>query len=191
MTICYIHGLNSSHRSFSYLVHELDDDKHIMIDYDSRQRLEDSITQVMRFIPKKEPITLIGHSLGGVIAMVIAGRKLANVERLVTISAPLAGSQAAVYARWVVSGIPLIGDITPTAPHIREIANFKPDFPILSLVSTSGSLPTSKEPNDSVVSVSSQRAIASAKKVEIKANHFEILMHEKMVEQIRKFLNNG
>lgn len=187
MTICYIHGLNSSHRSFSFLVNEMDEGKHVMIDYDSRQRLESSITQVLRFIPKKEPVTLIGHSLGGVIAMIIAGRKLVNAERVITISSPLAGSQAAVYARWVVSGIPVIGDITPTASHIREIANFNPDFPILSLFSTSGSLPTSKEPNDSVVSVASQKALPSAKKVEIKANHFEVLMHEKTVEQIRRF----
>jgi pimeloyl-ACP methyl ester carboxylesterase len=188
MNICYIHGLNSSHRSFSYLVNEMDEGKHIMIDYDSRQRLESSITQVMRFIPKKEPVTLIGHSLGGVIAMLIAGRQLANVDRVITISSPLAGSQAAVYARWVVSGIPVIGDITPTASHIREIAGFNPSFPVLSIVSTSGSLPTSKEPNDSVVSVASQRALAAAKKVEVKANHFEVLMHEKMVEQVRKFM---
>jgi pimeloyl-ACP methyl ester carboxylesterase len=188
MNICYIHGLNSSHRSFSYLVNEMEEDKHILIDYDSRQRLESSITQVMRFVPKKEPVTLIGHSLGGVIAMLIAGRALANVERVITISAPLAGSQAAVYARWVVGGIPLIGDITPTSPHIREIAALNPAFPVLSIVSTGGSLPTSKEPNDSVVSVSSQKALTAAKKIEIKANHFEILMHEKMVEQVRKFI---
>lgn len=187
--ICYIHGLNSSRRSFNFLSQELEHNGDVLIDYDSRQPLESSIIEVMKFVPKREPITLIGHSLGGVIAMLIAGRRLANVVRVVTISSPLAGSHAAVYARWIVSGIPVIGDITPTSRHIREIMSLNPDFPILSVVSTGGSLPTSKEPNDSVVSVSSQKALATAKKVEVKANHFEVLMHEKTVEHVRKFLD--
>jgi pimeloyl-ACP methyl ester carboxylesterase len=190
--ICFVHGLNSSRRSFNYLAQELEHNGNILIDYDSRQRLESSVTQVLKFIPKTEPVVLVGHSLGGVIAMLIAIRGLVNVERVVTISSPLAGSKAAVYARWVVSGIPLIGDIVPNAPCIKELAVCKPTFPVLSIFSTGGSLPTSNEPNDSVVSVASQKALPSAKKVEVKANHFEVLMHEKTVEQVRKFLiTNG
>lgn len=186
--ICYIHGLNSSRRSFNFLAQELEHNGDVLIDYDSRQPLEKSIAQVLKFIPKNEEVVLIGHSLGGVIAMLIATRKLATVERVVTISSPLGGSKAAVFARWVVSGIPVIGDITPNSSFIREIANSTPDFPVLSIFSTGGSLPTSNEPNDSVVSVSSQKALPSAKKVEVKANHFEVLMHEKTVEQVRKFV---
>lgn len=190
--IYYIHGLNSSRRSFNYLSEELEHNGDVLIDYDSRQRLEDSVTQVLKFIPKNEPVVLVGHSLGGVIAMLIAIRGLVNVERVVTISSPLAGSKAAVYAQWVVSGIPVIGDLTPNATCIREIAASKPTFPVLSIFSTGGSLPTSNEPNDSVVSVASQKALPSAKKVEVKANHFEVLMHEKTVEQVRKFIvTNG
>lgn len=190
--ICYIHGLNSSRRSFNFLAQELEHNGDVLIDYDSRQPLEKSIAQVLRFIPKNEEVVLVGHSLGGVIALLIATRKLAKVDRVVTISSPLGGSKAAVFARWVVSGIPVIGDITPNSSCIREIANCAPDFPVLSIFSTGGSLPTSNEPNDSVVSVASQKALPSAKKVEVKANHFEVLMHEKTVEQVRKFIvTNG
>lgn len=186
--ICFVHGFNSSRRSFNYLAHELESSDDVLIDYDSRQPLEKSIAQVQRFIPKKEPVILIGHSLGGVIAVLIAGRGNIDVQRVVTISSPLGGSKAASFAKWFMNGIPLIGDITPTATHIRELASIKPSFPVLSIISTGGSLPTSSEANDSVVAVSSQKAIASAKKVEIKANHFEILMHERTVEAIRKFI---
>lgn len=186
--ICYLHGLNSSRRSFNFLSQELEHNGDVLIDYDSRQPLENSIIQAAKFIPKTEPVILIGHSLGGLIAMLIGLRGLANVEKVVTISSPLAGSRAAIYARWVVSGIPLISDITPSSPCIRELAGAKPIFPVLSIISTGGSLPTSTEPNDSVVSVSSQKAISAAKKVEVKANHFEILLHEKTVDAIRKFI---
>lgn len=190
--ICYIHGLNSSRRSFAYVASQLTEDGpngDVLIDYNSRQPLEDSVRQVLRFVPKDEPVILVGHSLGGVIAALIAQRAKANITKLVTISAPLGGSKFAAFARWVASGIPLLGDITTTSPAIVELKTGKIVIPTLSIISTGGSLPTSSEPNDSVVSVSSQRALASAKKVEINANHFEILLHERTIEQLRKFTN--
>jgi pimeloyl-ACP methyl ester carboxylesterase len=161
----------------------------VLIDYQSRQPIEDSVRQVLRFIPKDEPIALVGHSLGGVIAALIALRGYANVSKLVTISAPLGGSRFAAFARWVASGIPLLNDITTSSPAILELQNRKIVPPVLSIISTGGSLPTSNEPNDSVVSVSSQRALSYAKKVEINANHFEILLHERTIDQLRKFLH--
>lgn len=165
----------------------------VFIDYNSRQPLEDSVQQVLKYIPKKETVTLVGHSLGGVIALLIAGRKLADVERVVTISSPVGGSKFAAWARWVSSGIPLLGDITPNARHIVELRKAKFDMPILSIISTGGALPTSTEPNDSVVSVASQKALTGPKKIEVNANHFEILMHEKVIEHVKKFveLPNG
>lgn len=186
-TICLIHGLNSSHRTFAYLDEKLNQ-KSILVDYDSRQRLERSIREVLEFIPTNEPVTLIGHSLGGLISALIAARRLADVRKLVTISTPLGGSRAAVYARWVATGIPLLNDITPNAPAIREVANARLKIPMLSVISTGGSLPTSTEPNDSVVSVSSQRALVGAKQLDIRANHFEVMLHEQMASGIRQFL---
>jgi pimeloyl-ACP methyl ester carboxylesterase len=159
--------------------------KPVLIDYDSRQRLEKSIADVVRYIPKAEPVTLVGHSLGGLIATLIATRNLANVQRLITVSAPLAGSRVAAYARWVTS-IPCLSDIVPNSPVIREVASSRLTIPMLSIISTGGSLPG--EPNDSVVAVSSQRGLRNARQLEIKANHFEIMMHEQMHDAVRRFL---
>jgi hypothetical protein len=182
----FIHGLNSSHHSFAYIASELGADA--KIDYISHQELNASIAQVLKQLPKHdEPITLVGHSLGGLIGTLIALNKTHNVQRVVTISSPLGGSRAAVYARWVVSGLKVLHDITPGSPQIVRLATEKCECPILSIISTGGSLPTSTEPNDSVVTVASQKALAYAKKVEIKANHFEVLMHARAVEAIRKF----
>lgn len=186
--ICYVHGFNSSRRSFTFLAQELENSGDVLIDYDSHQSLEKSIAQVLKYIPKKEPVILVGHSLGGLITMLIAGRGNADVQKVITISSPLGGSKVAAIAKWFMGSVPLIGDITPTSRHIRELAIMKPNFPVLSIVSTGGSLPTSSEPNDSVVTVASQRALSSAKKVEIKASHFEILLHERTTEAIRKFI---
>jgi pimeloyl-ACP methyl ester carboxylesterase len=186
-TICFIHGLNSSHHSFAYLANELGVPLKA-INYDSYQPLAKSVEQVARQLPKNEPIILVGHSLGGVIAMLVAHAGTHDVKRVVTISSPLGGSKAAVYARWVVSGLQVLGDITPHSVFMKLIEAEAAPCPVLSIISTGGSLPTSNEPNDSVVTVASQKALKYAKKVEIKANHFEVLMMDKTVEALRKFI---
>lgn len=190
-TIFYVHGFNSSHRSFAYLESLIDSEPVKKIDYDSRKSLEDIVAQVLKQLPKDKPITLVGHSLGGLVALLLTGRKSVQVERVITISSPLGGSKAAVFAQWVVSGLPILSDITPSSSAVRELAALKNVPPVLSLISVGGSLPTSGEPNDSVVSVASQKAFLPAKKVEINANHFEILMHEKTISTIQSFIERA
>ncbi len=159
------------------------------IDYNSYQPLDQSILQVAKQLPKKEPIILIGHSLGGVIGTLVALNKTHNVQKVVTISSPLGGSAVASWMRWFVSGLPVLSDITPHSFHIRRLVTETAPCPVLSIVSTSGGLPMiSREPNDSVVAVSSQKVLKYAKKIEVKANHFEVLMHEKTIEAVRKFV---
>lgn len=159
------------------------------MNYNSYQPLDKSILQVTKQIPKDESVILIGHSLGGVIATIIADTKVRNVEKLITISSPLGGSKAAVFARWVMRGLPILSDITPHSKYIKDIAKMETPCSTLSIISTGGSLPTSTEPNDSVVTVSSQKALKFAKKIEIKASHFEILQHQKTIDAIRGFID--
>jgi pimeloyl-ACP methyl ester carboxylesterase len=182
--LAFIHGLNSSYRSFAFLVHQLELSRPILINYNSHGRVENSINDILKFLPKNEELILIGHSLGGLIAALITTRKLVNVSRLVTISAPIAGSKIAGYARWIAS-IPSLNDIAPNAPVIRELISSEITVPTLSIVSAGGGLPGA--PNDGIISVASQKAIRNAKHLEIKANHFEIMMHEQMHEAIRHF----
>ena len=182
--ICTIHGLNSSYYSFAYLARELEIDS--KINYLSFQPLADSLLQVSKQLPKDEPITLIGHSLGGLIALLLAQNGTHQIERVITISSPVGGSKAAVYARWVASGMPILNDITPNSLHVRALSRGV-SCPVLSVISTGGNLPTSNEPNDSVVTIASQRSLPYGKKVEIKANHFEILLREETIKHIQKF----
>lgn len=183
--VIFIHGLNSSSLSFSY-ISMATGIPNTNVDYTSQQRLAVSIDQVMKQIPKKEPVILVGHSLGGLIAMNIAHYGTRNVEKVMTISSPLGGSKAAIYARWVVFGLPVLNDITPSSNYIRSLQLPAP-CPVLSIISIGGSLPTSTEPNDSVVTLASQKALPYADKFQIKANHFEILMHPKAAKLVADF----
>lgn len=186
MQIAYIHGFNSSHRSFNYVTSKLPTHDIVVINYDSHQPLDDSVAQVLKQLPKK-PFVLVGHSLGGVISTLIAVRQPEKVEKLVTISSPLAGSRAACTLKWIPGYPKIFSDITPSSKLILALEKVKLETPTLSIISTGGSLPTG-EANDSIVTVSSQRALKFGKKVEIKANHFEVLVHERTVKHIRDFI---
>ena len=186
MQIAYVHGFNSSHRSFNYIQSKLPGHEIIPISYKSHQPLRDSLDEVRRQLPKGR-FSLVGHSLGGVIAVLMAAEHHDRVDKVVGISAPFAGSRAAIGLRWLPGHPKVLHDIIPTAPKIELISQLKLANPTLSIFSTGGSLPTSSEPNDSIVTVSSQKALPFGKKSEVKANHFEVL-HERTVKLMQDFL---
>ena len=185
-TICFIHGLNASKSSFAYLSKGIGGDP--KINYTSHQPLEKSVLQVSKMLPKNEPLILVGHSLGGIIAATIALNETHDVRKVVSISTPFGGSKFAYWARWLISGLPVLNDLTPVSPAISRFVHEKIPCPMLSVISTGGALPWSTEPNDTIVTVASQIALKYGKKIEVKANHFEVLMHEKTVEVIQKFV---
>lgn len=187
MNTIFIHGLNSSHLSFSHVIKELGAGNY-PASYQSRQSLHLSVKEVLLQIPKKEPVILVGHSLGGVIAMNIAHSKLRNVKKVITISSPLGGSKAAIFAQWLMRDVHVLKDIVPTSCYIKPLIKLAEPCPVLSIYSTSGSLPASFEDNDSVVTVSSQKALPYARHVEVKANHFEVLLHPDTITLIRNFV---
>ena len=188
-TICFIHGLNSSHHSFSYLTKELGASS--KINYRSHQRLEDSVVEVAQQLPRDVPLILVGHSLGGVIAMLVAMNGTHDVRKVVTMSSPFGGSKFAYWARWWVPEIPVLHDLTPQSAAMRRLAGTTPPCEVLTIVSTSGTLPISSNRNDSVVSVRSQKALPYGKKVEVKANHFEILQHPNAIDLVRTFVQEA
>lgn len=185
MHIVFVHGFNSSSRSFNYLISQLPDHDIVAINYDSHQPLQASIDACQKLLPKG-PFYIVGHSLGGVIAAHLASENEAT--KLITISSPLAGSRAAMTLKWLPGHPKVMHDITPSAPIIMGLAARKLSLPTLSIVSTGGHLSTSNEPNDSVVTVSSQKGLKYGRKVEVKANHFEVLLHEKTVKHVNDFL---
>lgn len=187
MQIVYIHGFNSSARSFNYIHGLLPDHEWSAINYKSHQHIEQSMADIVRQLPKGK-FSLVGHSLGGILAVLVAAEHIDRVERVASISAPFGGSRAALALRWLPGHPKVMADITPTSAKIELLSQLKLQVPTLSIVSTGGSLPTAPEPNDSIVTVASQKALKFGKKVEIKANHFEILMHEKTVKHLQDFL---
>lgn len=160
---------------------------HALIDYNSHQSLRDSMQEVRSKLPKGN-FSIVSHSLGGILAVLMAAEHVDRVEKVATISSPFGGSKAALALRWMPGHPRIFEDITPTSPKIELISQLKLKIPTINVISTSGSLPLSREPNDGIVTVSSQKALPFGKKYEVKANHFEVLMHERTVKLLNDFL---
>ena len=187
MQLCFIHGFNSSPHSFNYLRSQLPEHDATLVTYASHQPLRDSMQEVRTKLPKGR-FSLVGHSLGGVLAVLMAAEAVDRVDHVVAISAPFGGSRAASTLRWLPGHPKVMEDITPNAGKIELISQLKLQVPTLSIISTGGTLAVVGDANDSVVTVASQKALKFGRKVEVKANHFEVLLHDKTVKQISSFL---
>ena len=186
-SIVYLHGLNCSPTIFSHLHSQLPEHNPIFIEYDSFQAIEDSYEFVLSKIEQKK-VSVIGHSLGGLIGLLLASRSNnITVERLATISSPFGGSKAAIGARILFPRFKVFKDIDTTSEIINEVSNAKISHH-LSIISTGGSLPIMFDDNDSVVSVSSQKAAQTQLKIEVESNHFEAVQCETTIKEIEKYL---
>lgn len=183
----FLHGLGSSSTSFAYMAKFFDDP--VVIDYDSVKPLDISINSVTHKIKEAvgdKPFNLVGHSLGGLIGAHLA---LNNepINRLVTISSPLAGSKAARFLKYIVVGVPVFADVCPNSWHIQRVLFNKPKCPVLSIVTNKGGWSIFGQENDGTVECSSQKALVYAQKVTVAANHFEVLLKKETVNHIANF----
>lgn len=187
MKIAYLHGLNSSCAVFTYLVQQLPKHEVYLINYSSHQPLEYSLQEVKKQLPKGR-ITIIGHSLGGVIGTLLAAEQNSYIKKLVTISSPIHGSAAASTLRWLLQFIPVLNDITPDSPLIIKCCNLELKVPTLSIISTAGGTTSLSEPNDSVVTIESQKALRFGSKIEVQEDHYEILRSIRTAQLLEEFL---
>lgn len=185
--IVYLHGLNCTGKIFTHLKHSLPDHNATVIEYDSHASVETSVAGVIALLPN-EPFSIVSHSLGGILGHLIATRGHPHLEHLVTISTPFGGSDAAGKLRWFYPRLKVFRDISAGSAVLKEIKAGKPTVPFLSLVSINGSMPLIQGDNDGVVSLASQRAAKATRRVEVSANHFEIVQDEATVAEITKFV---
>lgn len=188
--IIYIHGFNSTHKIFSYLQTQLPEHTATFIDYDSTLSVEDAFDYVLEHIPTDTEFSVIGHSLGGILAHLVASRTTDNVkvENLVTISTPFGGSMAASRLKWFYPSYAILRDLSPYSQQLTDIRASETKCPFLSIVSTAGSLPLSSDENDGIVTVKSQLNIIPTDRIFVDANHFEVMQDDITVKAVENFI---
>ena len=190
MKIAYIHGLNSSSKIFNHICSNLPEHEALLLDYDTSKSIEESYSYILSQLDPGDSVRIIGHSLGGLIAHLIAARdNQITVDRLVTLSSPFAGSEHARFLRWMYPGYAVLRDLSPKSSIIKETSQPLPkNIKMLSLISVNGAIPLISEENDGIVTIRSQRASPTKKKIDVKANHFEIVQDVKTIREIKKFM---
>lgn len=189
--IWYIHGANCSSLSFSYFEKMLPKHNVNHIEYEPTHTIPELLNFVYSSLPVNTPISIIGHSLGGVIAVLMSQhRNAANykIEKIVTLASPFGGSKAANILKWIHPEHRFLNDLSQYSDVIMNLQNKGAIVPTLNLISTTGTLPIMREPNDGIVSVASQHALRGARKQELPVNHFEILLSEESIRLTKEFI---
>lgn len=189
--ILYVHGASSTPLSFNYIAKNLPEHKRINFVYDSNEDLEDIVNDLQKYIADVRnqfgSFDIIAHSLGGIVA-VGASYKQKDINNMVTISSPFAGSKAASYLKWLYPGYGLFNNVSVSNPLVLEIQERGTVIKTLNVITSGGDSPLIKEKNDGVVSVNSQLSLRNCDRMLYDLNHFEVLMSDTVVEDIRKYL---
>lgn len=189
--IWYIHGANCSRLSFAHFEKLLPKHNVNHIEYEPKNSIPTLLDHVTTSLPYDKPISIIGHSLGGVLAVLMSQRACSvnfKIEKIVTLASPFGGSKAANILKWIHPEHRFLNDLSQYSDIILNLQNKGAIVPTLNIISTAGSLPIMGEPNDGIVSVASQRALYGAEQHELPVNHFEILLSPESVRLTKEFI---
>ena len=186
-TIVYIHGANATENSFNYIRYHIDSHE-IMLNYDSETNFAYNLDKMKERLLGEDRITFIAHSLGGIYALYLANHFSEKTIQGITMSTPYGGSEAAVWLKYIMPHKPLFRDISSNGPIIRKAADFIITKPWCNIVSISGDNSWILMSNDGVVSLDSMKSRHDIDIIELRVNHYEIVVHPKTIEIIRQRL---
>lgn len=185
--IWYIHGAHSTRRSFNYLKSQLPEHEIRDFEYDHSGPVSRVVDRLVALLDQQDaPVNLIGHSLGGVIALA-ASQRSANAQKVTTMASPFGGSQVASLMRWIAPS-QLLDDIHPHAPLMNAVRRAKLQAPVMSIVTTAGGTSMIAGENDGVVTVESQTCLKGPVYIRMPVSHSEVLLSEETVELINGFI---
>lgn len=186
--VVFIHGANATPKSFSFLEQALPAHTRSYITYDASDNLTETIRRAATKI--NQPCHIVGHSLGGVIAVAIS--QLLGSEKIhtvSTISSPFGGSETADRMSLFMPFNTFLKNIKTSSPVLKGIVKTGPVVPTLTIITTGGHSPLEPKDNDGVVTVDSQLAIIGTHKIHVPYTHFEVLLDKGVADTIHAFMS--
>jgi pimeloyl-ACP methyl ester carboxylesterase len=189
MTLVYIHGASATSESFNYIRSKIGSG--IDVNYDSRNGFENNLKDIAGQLTNVENIVFIAHSLGGIYSLHLANIIPQQVLGAVTLSTPYGGAEVAEFAKFFLPFSRLMRDIGPSSWAMQQASKIKIQHPWTNIVTLKGQSPFIVEPNDGVVTISSQKYLKDMELVEVEYNHYEVVLSDEVVklikERIKKF----
>jgi pimeloyl-ACP methyl ester carboxylesterase len=194
--VVLIHGLGRSSASMAALAHRLRRRGFAvdLIDYPSRQLdLQGAIAEVERRIGAA-PAHLVGHSLGGVIALAIKRRGKAQIGRVVQIGSPNLGSGLAERVREAAVGRWWLGPVLDELAERDQRGPRDPD--VAAIAGTGGERWATRHyglrgPNDGKVSVRSAWGRIASHRAAVGAGHTLLPLSAEVARLVAGFINDG
>jgi pimeloyl-ACP methyl ester carboxylesterase len=189
MTLVYIHGASATSESFNYIRSKLGNG--IDVNYDSRNGFENNLNDIAGQLADVQDIVFIAHSLGGIYSLHLANIMPEQVLGAVTLSTPYGGAEVAEFAQFFLPFSRLMRDIGPSSWAMKQASKIKIQHPWTNVVTVKGQSPFMVEPNDGVVTISSQKHHADMELVEVDYNHYEVVLSDEVIklikERVKKF----
>jgi len=184
--IIYIHGANSTPRSFNYIKSQLPDHTFTNIAYDANDPIDELVLAAITSV--KQSGHIIAHSLGGVLGAAVSQAHPKLIKSLTTISTPFGGSEAANRFAMLLPFSTFLKNIRPGNPVLRGVVKVGEKVPTLTIITTNGHALFEPNPNDGVVTVESQETFNASRQMRADMNHFEVLQDPTIVAAIKAFM---
>lgn len=178
--ILYIHGANSTKRSFAYLSKAMPEHRAHFFEYDTRVPAMSNIALAQLYADTLDLDAIIGHSLGGIMAAY-----LETEAKRVSIASPFGGSGI---ANWLPMYSQLMRDVATTSPLITGVRKktFTQEGFLCVVAQGLDGLGF-----DGVVSSTSQYKLKGAMYLPYSLNHFEVLVDDDVASAIGNWLCLG
>ena len=189
MLLVYIHGASATSESFNYIRKHITGHEDLVINYDSRNGFEKNLVDMRYQLSSYHSIFFICHSLGGIYALHLANELGSKVLGAVTLSTPYGGAEVADVAKYFMPYSRLLKDIGPSSWAMRQGDAIEIDHPWTNVVTIKGNSPWVPQPNDGVVTVSSQKHHNEGMElIEIDYNHYEVVLSDRVINIIKERL---
>jgi hypothetical protein len=109
----------------------------------------------------------------------------------VTLSTPYGGAEVAEFAQFFLPFSRLMRDIGPSSWVMKQANRIKIQHPWTNVVTVKGQSPFIIEPNDGVVTITSQKHHSDMELIEIEYNHYEVVLNEKVINIIKDKIKNS
>jgi triacylglycerol esterase/lipase EstA (alpha/beta hydrolase family) len=186
MTKIFIHGANASPLSWNYIREQVGDG--VMLSYSSRNSFKSNLKEMKAQLAEFDDLQFIAHSLGGIYSLHLANHFKHKVKGAVTLSTPYGGHNVPYIARYMFHWNQLLNDILPNNWPINSLNDIVLPCSWCNIVSIIGNVPWILDPNDGVVTIKSQRHRNDMDLIELKCNHYEILLHKDVISIIKERL---
>ena len=186
--IVYIHGASATSESFTHIRQfvkaHYKKEPDILLEYSSRNGFENNLEEMKEKLKNSERLFFISHSLGGIYSLYLADYYKDRTMGGISLSTPYGGSKEADFARYFLPFNQLMRDIGTIKGPLYESRYLDAPKNWTNIVTTAGSSPWIQRENDGVVTVESMRFRDDFELIEIKLNHYEVVLSNIVVELI-------